>query len=74
MTEPELIFNNHVIKEAKSLINELKSKSTSYGEVRQLLENRKSSAMWSSRTNPYLSVLNAAEEYLEKEIDAITFK
>lgn len=71
MSDAEAKIRNIVIKEAESLVKELKSTSTTYGEARQLLGTRKKSAMWNGDDNPYLLVLSEAENQLEREIEEI---
>lgn len=74
MEEAESSFNKYVSEQAKALLSEIKSNTSTYKEAMRELEIQKKSIVWSSPKKHYLVVIEEAKLQLEKEIDAITLK
>lgn len=74
MNEFELIFNNLVSNQAESLLNEVKNRVSTYGEIKTDLITCEQSVRWLNPEHPYLLVIKEAKRQLEKEIDVITHK
>lgn len=63
-------FNQYVLKEARSLLNEIKKKTSTYAEARTELRMWKSGVTW-QKNSDYSVVVAKAEALLNEEIDAI---